>query len=63
MKKEGKVWVIDRKSFLAAMIETSQDITEGNIRLLRRISALEPLPHHVLAKISDLIQIVRKVLP
>ncbi|XP_043281708.1 cGMP-dependent protein kinase, isozyme 1-like [Venturia canescens] len=53
----GKVWVLDRRSFLAGMKIIIEDKLSHNIKLLRRISALKDLPEHVLAKISDLIYI------
>ncbi|XP_024941303.1 cGMP-dependent protein kinase, isozyme 1 isoform X2 [Cephus cinctus] len=57
VKKGGKVWVIDRSAFMAAMIKSAQLNVEDNIRLLRRISILQCLPDQVLAKISDLINV------
>lgn len=65
VKTNGKVWVLDRSVFLTIMIKTAQEQLEGNIRFLQRVSVLQKLPEpkdHVLAKISDLIRIVRKYL-
>lgn len=65
VKTNGKVWVLDRSVFLTIMIRTAQEQLEGNIRFLQRVSVLQKLPEpkdHVLAKISDLIRIVRRYL-
>jgi len=62
VKKGGKVWVLDRSVFLTIMMRTAQEQLESNIRFLQRVSVLQKLPEpkdHVLAKISDLLRIVR----
>lgn len=54
MKEGGKVWVLDRSSYVTAMMKTAQEATEDNIRMLKRIPPLKDLPQHVLSKISSL---------
>ncbi|XP_014488986.1 PREDICTED: cGMP-dependent protein kinase, isozyme 1 [Dinoponera quadriceps] len=55
VQTDGKVWVLDRKVFLAIMQRTDEEFTQYNIQVLRRISVLRTLPEEVLAKMSDLI--------
>ncbi|KAK0178652.1 hypothetical protein PV327_007525 [Microctonus hyperodae] len=57
VKEGGIVWVLERSSFIAAMMEIIKNATEDNIRMLREIKPLEDLPKHVLTKISDLMYI------
>lgn len=57
MKKGGKVWVLDRKSYQASMKDDVERITEDNIEMLRKISFLRDLSNHVLRKISDLMYV------
>ncbi|EFN77616.1 cGMP-dependent protein kinase, isozyme 1 [Harpegnathos saltator] len=55
VQTDGKVWVLDRKIFLAIMQRTDEECTQYNLQVLRRISVLRTLPEEVLAKMSDLI--------
>ncbi|KAH0561480.1 cGMP-dependent protein kinase, isozyme 1-like [Cotesia glomerata] len=57
VKKGGKVWVLDRKSYQASMKDDVERITEDNIEMLRKISFLRDLSNHVLRKISDLMYV------
>ncbi|XP_043472005.1 cGMP-dependent protein kinase, isozyme 1-like isoform X2 [Leptopilina heterotoma] len=60
VKKNGKVWVLDRSVFLSVMMRSAQEQLEGNIRFLRQVSVLQKLPEpkeQILSKISDLLRI------
>ena len=58
VKKGGKVWVLDRNAFEAAVLQKSELKNCDEIDQLRRISIFNPLPKHILSKISQLIQVV-----
>ncbi|XP_046819780.1 cGMP-dependent protein kinase egl-4-like isoform X2 [Vespa crabro] len=55
VQTNGKVWVLDRKSFHAIMSASMRESTEYNIQMLRQIEILKELPEEVLSKMSDLI--------
>ncbi|XP_031781151.1 cGMP-dependent protein kinase isoform X3 [Nasonia vitripennis] len=60
VRREGKVWILDRSIFSTIMMRSVQNKLEDNLRFLKRVSVLQKLPEpkeHVLSKISDLIKI------
>ncbi|KAL2720970.1 hypothetical protein V1478_010016 [Vespula squamosa] len=55
VQSNGKVWVLDRKSFTTIIWRSMRESTEYNLQLLRQIEILKELPEEVLSKMSDLI--------
>ncbi|XP_043667637.1 cGMP-dependent protein kinase, isozyme 1-like [Vespula pensylvanica] len=55
VQTNGKVWVLDRKSFCAIIWRSMKESTEYNLQVLRQIEILKELPEEVLSKMSDLI--------
>ncbi|XP_015172635.1 PREDICTED: uncharacterized protein LOC107064455 [Polistes dominula] len=57
VQTNGKVWVLDRKSFHAIITKSMRESTEYNLQMLRQIKILSELPEEVLLKMSDLIAV------
>ncbi|XP_034942127.1 cGMP-dependent protein kinase, isozyme 1-like isoform X2 [Chelonus insularis] len=53
-KTTGKVWMLDRSSFLATIINRIELASRDNIEMLGKIPFLKDVSRHALAKISEL---------
>lgn len=58
MKHGGKVWVLERDAFQAAVLIENRLLVNDDVERLRRIKIFRTLPNHTLAKIAELMQIV-----
>ncbi|XP_025836753.1 cGMP-dependent protein kinase, isozyme 1-like [Agrilus planipennis] len=56
---DSKVWVLDRKVFQQIMVRTGLQRLQENIKFLRSVPLLQNLSCDVLAKIADVLEVVR----
>lgn len=56
---DSKVWVLDRKVFQQIMVRTGLQRLQDNISFLRSVPLLQNLSSEVLAKIADVLEVVR----
>ncbi|KAJ8680185.1 hypothetical protein QAD02_015972 [Eretmocerus hayati] len=57
VKHGGKVWVLERSAFQAAVLKANTSKAPEDIAYLRRVTVFRSLPHHVLLKIKELVEI------
>lgn len=56
---ESKVWMLDRKVFQQIMMRTGLQRLQDNINFLKSVPLLQNLSNEVLAKIADVLEVVR----
>lgn len=56
---DSKVWVLDRRVFQQIMVRTGLQRLQDNISFLRSVPLLQNLSNEVLAKIADVLEVVR----
>lgn len=56
--RDSKVWVLDRRVFQRIMMRTGLQRLEDNVNFLRSVPLFRNLPSDVLARISDVLEVV-----
>ena len=59
---DAKVWVLDRQVFQKIMMKTGLQRLQENLNFLRSVPLLQSLNNEVLAKIADVLEVVRRSL-
>ncbi|XP_023245421.1 cGMP-dependent protein kinase, isozyme 1-like [Copidosoma floridanum] len=57
VKHGGKVWVLEREAFQAAVLLENRSFANDDVEYLRKITIFRTLPNHTLAKINELMQV------
>lgn len=58
---DSKVWVLDRRVFQQIMMRTGMQRIEENVKFLRSVPLLKNLSHNLLAKIADVLELVKLI--
>lgn len=56
---DSRVWVLDRRVFQQIMMRTGMQKIEENVNFLRSVPLLKHLSNNLLAKIADVLEVVK----